>query len=190
MAAERRDPRIKRLCCIVEGEGEVAALPALCRKVLDHLEAWTWHVARDPIRQPRSSLVSEGKPNEGGLVRAVELARKRPADAVLVLCDSDDDCPAAWALRPSASFRSVCVMAVREYEAWLLASRLNSRLVGKRPIETIRDAKKRFAVHWPGYKPSVDQLAATRDVDVGRLRKLAPSFDKLVRSLERLVAEA
>jgi hypothetical protein len=81
-------------------------------------------------------------------------------------------------------------MAVREYEAWLLASRLNSRLVGKRPIETIRDAKKRFAVHWPGYKPSVDQLAATRDVDVGRLRKLAPSFDKLVRSLERLVAEA
>jgi hypothetical protein len=103
--------------------------------------------------------------------------------------------PRSPAIVPQATLASVPVVvdALQDRpatnEVWPLAARLNSRVVGKRPIDTIREAKRHFAVHCPAYKPSVDQLAATRDVDVGRPRKSAPSFDKLVRSLE-LVAEA
>ncbi len=184
-------PPRKRLHCIVEGRGEVEAVPALCSRVLHHLEAWAWSVVPDPIRHARSSLVRDGAPNERELRRLVELARRRPADAVLVLCDADDDCPATWAPASERVVREIlpgaCVMAMREYEAWLLAAKTGSRLVGKRPIEDVRDAKGHFARVWPGYKPSVDQLTATREIDVERLRTLAPSFDKLVRSIDALV---
>jgi hypothetical protein len=186
----------KRLVCVVEGRGEVRALPALCSMIRDHLAAWTWVVDDEPVRQPRSSLVDESiaspkRPgNASGLYRAVTLAKLRPADAVLVLCDSDDDCPVVWAQSGQPIVDSIskgaCVMAVREYEAWLLASQLGSTTDGTRKIDGIRDAKGALARHWPGYKPSVHQLAATRKIDVPRLRALSPSFDKLVRSLAKI----
>jgi len=182
----------RRLVCIVEGNGEVDTVPALCARVLHHLEIWSWIVLPVAIRQPRASLVQRGQPNALGLRRAVELARRRPADAALILCDSDDDCPAAWGPASERVLVDVlpvaCVMVVREYEAWLLASRTRSQADGHRRIEQIRDAKKHFRAHWPGYMPSVDQLDATREIDIARLRKLAPSFDKLVRSLHALVS--
>jgi len=176
---------------VVEGHGETAAVPLLCHKVLEILEAWTWFVDPDPIRQPRASLVKAGRPNDAGMTRAVRLARARPADAVLVVCDADDDCPVAWGpageLIVTRVLTGACVMASREYESWLLAARLDTSKLGARRIEEIRGAKERFKVEWPGYKPHVDQLAATREIDVVRLRSLAPSFDKLVRSLEKIV---
>lgn len=187
---------MKRLVCVVEGKGDVQAVPALCAKILNYLEAWTWVVDADPVRQPRGKLVDEKTPspkrpaNTDGLSRAITVAKSRPADAVLVLCDSDDDCPAVWG--PSGQklldglTRGACVMAVREYEAWLLCAHVNAAKVGSRSIESIRNAKGELASHWPGYKPSVHQLAATRAIDVSKLRTLSPSFDKLVRSLAKV----
>ena len=76
---------------------------------------------------------------------------------------------------------------MREYEAWLLASLLGAAEVGGRPIEGIRDCKGWLDREWSGgYSPTQDQLAVTRTVDVAALRGLAPSFDKLVRSLARV----
>ena len=186
----------KRLVCVVEGHGEVEAVPALCAKIKDYLVAWTWIVDPQPIRQPRSSLVDEVGTSplrlaqREGLERVLGLAAKRPADGVLVLCDADDDCAATWG--PSAQaivssrVRGATVMVVREYEAWLLASAYGRASLGGRPIDQIRDAKKRMTTVKAGYKPTVHQLELTQTIDVAKLRELSASFDKLVRSLAKI----
>ncbi len=78
-----------RVGCIVEGHGEVRAVPVLIRRV-----ARTLGVPVDiphPIRIPGSKLAQQGE-----LERAVELASRTIGGrgAILVLRDSDDDCPA------------------------------------------------------------------------------------------------
>lgn len=96
----------RRLVCIVEGHGEVTAIPTLCARVLYTLlgrEPSKWAVDRDPIRQPRSQLVDEAisspnrPPRLEGVDRALGLALARPnVGAVMVVVDSDKDCAVAW----------------------------------------------------------------------------------------------
>jgi Domain of unknown function (DUF4276) len=189
---------MKRLVCIVEGEGEVAAIPCLCARILQYLGAEGWIVDRDPIRQPRSKLVDEKvksphRPCNGeGVRRATAMARARPADAVLVLCDADDDCPAIWG--PDAMkhlvepTRGAGVMAQREYEAWVLLSYTEEqrKAARVRNPEQIRDAKGELRKLIRGYLPTVHQLAATRQLDISRVRARSDSFDKLVRAIASL----
>jgi hypothetical protein len=190
---------MKRLVCIVEGKGEVAAIPSLCVRILQqHLGVEGWIVDRDPIRQPRSKLVDERvrsprRPCNGeGMRNAVALARTRSADAVLVLCDADDDCPAIWgpdALKQLvAPTRGVAVMAQREYEAWLLLSYTEQqrKAAGVRDPELTRDAKGELRKLFRDYSPARDQLKATRSLDISRVRARSDSFDKLVRAIGSL----
>ena len=181
---------------MVEGRGEVQAVPSLCLRIRDYLQAWTWLVDQEPVRQPRSMLVDERPrspnrpPRTEGLTRAVELAVRRPADAVLVLCDADDDCPAAWGPEAkklvSRRVAGAAVMAVREFEAWLLASHLGAGVLEGRKIEAIRDAKGRLGKLVGGYTPTVHQRKLTERMDLGVVRLYSDSFDKLVRSLAEL----
>lgn len=188
----------RRLVCIVEGKGEVEALPNLCSRVRDYLEAWSWFVDPQPVRQPRGSLVDERAPSPSrpcradGVDRAVWLARARPADAVLLTVDSDDDCPAAWG--PSAKevanriAPGEAVMVVREYEGWLLYAFSDAQLsaAGIEDPERIRGAKEKLRKLVPRYKPTTHQLEITQRLDLHRLRRASDSFDKLVRSLASL----
>ena len=109
-----------------------------------------------------------------------------------MLCDADDDCPAIWgpdALKQLVTpTRGVAVMAQREYEAWLLVSYTEEqRKTAKvRDPELIRDAKGELRKLIPGYLPTVHQLAATRKLDIPRVRARSDSFDKLVRALGSL----
>jgi hypothetical protein len=117
----------KRLVCIVEGQGEEEAIPALCIRVRDYLEAWAWIVDDDPIRRPRSLLVDQRIPSpkrparQDELDRALHMALARRPAAVLLLCDADEDCAVTWATSANAIVRArtagAAVMAVREYEA-------------------------------------------------------------------------
>jgi hypothetical protein len=79
----------------------------------------------------------------------VELAVRRPANAVLVLCDSDDDCPAVWGpeAKKLVSKRTIggAVMAVREFEVWLLTSHLKTGTWEGRRLEEGRDAKGKLS---------------------------------------------
>lgn len=184
----------KRIVCVVEGKGEVEAVPNLCSRILRELEVWDWFVDPAPIRQPRGRLVEERvrspmRPaKDVELGRAVQLAlRSRRADAVLVLCDSDDDCPAVWGPSATQRLSSLCrgaaVMVQREYESWLLHG---IRAFGHLEVATIegrRDAKKLLCVHRPGYLPTVHQLVLTRELDIRRCWARSDSFDKLVRSI-------
>jgi Domain of unknown function (DUF4276) len=190
---KRRDSRshASRIVCVVEGHGEVAAVPRLCTKVLHHIQAWQWIVDAQPIRHPRSLLVDTASGCGAGLAKVVTLAFRRPADAVLVFCDADDDCAAKWGPRAAALVqqhgRGAAVMATREYESWLLFARLRTHAHQGRPIEEIRDAKGALARLVPGYKPTVHQTRLTSDVDVPLLCELSRSFRKLVTTMETIV---
>lgn len=172
--------------CIVEGHGEVAAIPCLCAKILHQLEAWAWHVDPTPIRSPKSQLIQIA-----GLEKAVDLAlRSRKADAVLVICDADDECPARWSETAAKVFTTRgnggAVMAMREYESWLLSSLVGQARSGTRTIEQIRDAKGQLEQYVKGYLPTLHQLQLTRALEIDTVWSLSDSFDKLIRTLGRL----
>jgi hypothetical protein len=187
---------MKRLVCIVEGKGEVAAVPNLCSRIIRHyLGAEEWYVDSEPIRQPRGMLVNEKfksplRPcNEEGLRRAVYLAKVRPANAVLVLCDADDDCPARWGTDAASvitrTLAGAAVMALREYETWLLLNHSDEQLRSAKVTspEKVRGAKEALRRLIPDYSPSEHQLKETRRLDIARVRARSDSFDKLVRAL-------
>lgn len=191
---------MKRLVCVVEGKGEVRAIPVLVGRLLARLEATDrWFVDQEPVRQPRGHLVDEKvssperpcRPDE--VARAVGLAlKRRDVGAVVVLCDADDDCPATWG--PSAtdvvrrSTPGTGIMAVREYETWLVQGRSEEELHrhGVAEPEATRDAKGLLKRLVAGYKPTVHQLRLTRELDLDRVWARSDSFDKLVRSLAAL----
>jgi hypothetical protein len=187
----------RQLVCVVEGQGDVDAVPLLCERIRVSLQAWGWRVAAQPVRQQRSRLVDHKvvsplrPPNADGLARAVLLARQR-GDAVLVVCDSDDDCPATWgpAARDLASHlvASEAVMVVREYETWLLhaCSQEELKRHGIRDVEARRGAKELLRRVIGNYQPTTHQLGRTKTMDLDRVRARSDSFDKLVRALGAL----
>src|SRR2546422_7828902 len=84
--------RPMNLVPIVEGYGEVPAVPILLRRIVDAFLPNTYAIVGTPIRIPRSKLVKEGE-----LERAVQLAITKldgEPGVVVVIVDADDDCPA------------------------------------------------------------------------------------------------
>lgn len=112
--------------CIVEGHGEVEAVPILVRRLVGHADPVLSVRLPQPIRIPKSKLIKAGE-----LEKAVELAARKvaPGGAVLILVDSDDQCPARLGpelLSRAQKVRSdvplTVVLAKREFEAWFLAA--------------------------------------------------------------------
>lgn len=189
-----------KLACIVEGHGEVGAVPVLVRRILTQraLHEHPLELVRPVHRVPRGKLVKREE-----LTRAVTLqaAKVGPGGAVLVLLDADDDCAAtlgpqlqAWARRDDV--RVGVVVAVRMFEAWLLASA--SSLAGVRGLpsplhapadaEAVASPKRWLDERVEGkYSETVDQPAFTARLDLVAA-STAPSFRKLLRELSRLLA--
>lgn len=120
---------------IVEGHGEVEAVPVLVRRLRDSAQAYPLEV-NPPIRRHRTEFFDEVL-----LRRAVRLAMKQECEAILLIVDGDaaGNCPLqqapqilAWAQDEAAGKPCAVVMAYREYEAWFLASLESLR--GKRGI--------------------------------------------------------
>ena len=119
---------------IVEGYGEVEAVPVLLRRLVVAANAYPLGV-NPPIRRPRTDLVSED-----GVRRAVRLARKQPdCAAILIMVDSDDDCPKTFAprIQRSSAFK-------------------------RRPGKTFWLGRSRFFADWPSRRPT-DYAPARRD---------------------------
>ena len=192
------------LAAVVEGYGEVEAVPLLFRRICaDHAVHLDVDVPR-PVRVSRGTLLKEGE-----LERAIELAELKAGSVprgVVVLVDADDDCPAV--LGPSllnrarhtarGRFLVSVVLARTEYENWFLAAAAS--LAGKRGLrhelvppadaEEIRDAKGWLTAHMAdpadAYSQTVDQPALTALMDMAQARN-ADSFDKLWRDVTALV---
>lgn len=187
---------------IVEGHGEVEALPILLRRVAAAIEPSLPLDIRRPIRVQRGTLLKTGE-----LERVVNLAARSTTShgAVFVLIDADDDCPAtlgpallerARAARPDVAVS--VVLAMREFEAWFLAGAAS--LGGRRGLpeplsppphpEAVRDAKgwlQGRRTDGLAYSPTIDQPALSATVDVDLVRAGSPSFDKLWRDFERFL---
>jgi hypothetical protein len=189
---------------IVEGQGEVAAVGPLMRRMAAEIAPHVWVDFLRPIRIGRDALIKHG-----GIEAAIELAARQVGNrgSVLVLIDADDDCAAT--LGPSLAERArsahsglgvSVVLAVREFEAWFLAAAPS--LAGKRGLapnlqahpdpEGIRGCKEwlgRNRVDGRPYRPAADQAALTELFDLYLARKNSPSFDKLWRDLEQLLTQ-
>lgn len=191
-----------RIACIVEGHGEVEAVPILIRRLSQKIAPEVRVEIQKPIRVSRSNLVIVDE-----LRKYVELAARQVDDAggILVLLDSDDDLPCVLGPKLLAAVNAVrpdrkigVVVAHREYEAWFLAAAESLRgrrglapdLVSPPDPEAIRDAKgwlTKHNVEGRSYKETLDQPALTAVFDIVRARN-ASSFDKLYRDVERLLA--
>ena len=113
------------IASIVEGRGEVEALPVLIRRIALGLDSGSDVNVLRPIRRPKGQLIRQGV-----LEHDVDLAARKTGGkgCVLVLLDSDDGCPAADAPKLLARIRSAradipsaIVLAKMEFEAWFLA---------------------------------------------------------------------
>ncbi|MEV4093232.1 DUF4276 family protein [Streptosporangium saharense] len=113
------------IASIVEGDGEVSALPVLLRRIAGALSCWDVRIP-PPRRVPRSRLVARGGVENAVLQASYQLTG---AGGILLLIDSDDDCPATLGpellrrAREARGDREISVvLACREFEAWFLAA--------------------------------------------------------------------
>lgn len=197
-----------RVCLgsIVEGDGEVQALPVLLRRIAAVELPGTVPTVLPPWRVSRGSLVH---PVKGELERAVQAVAQKikqqgaERNGLLVLLDSDDDKPCelgpsllkrARQARGDMALSVVC--ACREYEAWFLAAAdslkgqcgLPESLSAPAHPEAIRDAKGWLNRQMPrGYAERTSQVELSKHLDLALARQRATSFDKLYRDVRRLL---
>lgn len=185
---------------IVEGHGQVSAVPVLLRRLRDESRVFEVDVNR-PLRRKRSELVLES-----GVRQSVRLALLQDrCGAILILFDADDDCPKElapqvlkWACSEAGSIPVAVVVANREYEAWFLGALESLR--GRRSIsdiavspnqpETSRDAKGKLEEWMPrstSYSETVDQVALSALFDMGAAHRTCRSFRKMVSAFGELV---
>jgi hypothetical protein len=181
---------------IVEGHGEVEAVPVLLRRLRDLAQAYPLEV-NAPIRRHRSDFFEEAQ-----VRRAVRLAMKQDCHAILLVVDGDGDldCPKhqaprilGWAQAEAADRACAVVMAYREYEAWFLASIESLR--GKRGIrrnavshphpEEPRGAKEQLETRMEegrSYHETADQPALSAEFDMQAAFAKCRSFRHLVKA--------
>jgi hypothetical protein len=155
------------VACVVEGDGEVRALPALVRRVA---QAHGIHDVMVPLpfRLPRAKFT-----NPAELGRAVELQARRAGESggVLVLLDADDDCAVDLMKSITASYtggrRFGLVVAVREYESILLAA----HGVPAADAEAKRDAKGELRRLLGQYRETVHQARLSAALDLASARE-------------------
>ena len=187
---------------IVEGRGEVPAVPLLIRRIAAAVAPTLVPRVPKPIRVKRGRFLKENE-----LERYVDLAARQAGSdgRILIILDADDDCPAQQAseiLERAASVRSdrriQVVLAQREYEAWFLAAadsiaghrELRSDTTAPTEPESVRDAKGWLTSRMPPgrtYKETRDQPALTVMFNLDQARRGARSFDKMWRTVVDLM---
>lgn len=138
------------IASVVEGHGEVRALPVLLRRMAAAIAPESFLRLPQPHRVPKSKLVKSG---------ALESAI------------------GAWFLASAPSLAG--------------SRRLPSDLAAPDDPEGIRGAKEWLSEQMTParpYKETVDQAALTSQLDLAMVRRKSPSFDKLWRDVERLLA--
>lgn len=179
---------------IVEGDGEVSALPVLLRRIANWQSPDAGFEILRPIRVRRDRFLNKDEEFN----RVLKLAALKCGESgwILILLDADDDCPAQMGINILEKARAVVahrrvsvVFAKREYEAWFLAAACS--LNGIRGFtyedlyppeaENIRGAKE-----WSGkrmqnkkYREITDQPAFSAKFDLSFALQNSRSFRKL-----------
>jgi hypothetical protein len=189
------------IASIVEGHGEVAALPILLRRLGEWQSPDKNFNVLTPIRVRRDRFL---KRDDEEFRRMLLLAAGKCGDSgwILVLLDADDDCPKEMGAQVLERARLIVphrrlsvVLANREYEAWFLAAAQS--LHGHRGFafdfpqnfdaESPRDAKgwlgKRMASGT--YREITDQPAFSALMDLQQAIENSRSFRKLCNEWSR-----
>lgn len=184
---------------IIEGHGEIPALPVLVRRIAAWMDPALSVEPTRPHRVPRGKLVKKDE-----MQRTVELVARKagPGAPILVLLDADDDCPARlgpslleWAREQRNDRDHGVVVAKSAYEAWFLAAAASLSGVKGLPDDLVPPPDpegRRYPKAWlderlpRGYSETVDQPALSAVFDLEQACA-APSFRKLVRDLARLL---
>jgi hypothetical protein len=184
---------MRYIASIVEGHGEVEALPALLHRIA-RLSPFTGVLlVNPPLRVKSGSFFND----HDYFHKQVTLATAKAAEvngSVLILLDCEDDCPATLGpklLRRAQAVRAnvniLVALAYREYETWFLTAARSMRgLRGLPPdieppeaAESIRDAKGWLSARMNvAYDPVIHQLEFTRKFDLEAARANR-SFDRL-----------
>lgn len=178
---------------IVEGHGEVQALPVLLRRLAAWKAPELYVDIAQPIRVKRDRFLNK----EEEFRRHLKLADSKggPDGWILVLLDADDDCPAVKGAEIYARARSVVtnhrvsvVLANKEYEAWFIASAASLHGVRTfvfRADEAIPAEQRRDAKGWldarmsAGYGEVIDQPAFSAAMSLADAHAGSRSFRKL-----------
>jgi hypothetical protein len=205
---------------IVEGHGEVGAVPILIQRWLRFRRFHNVAVHVDgPVRASGQGAIKvphDGE-NELGVEHYVEIALLRRPDAILVLLDADKECPKT--LGPSLLVRARSlvppgypigvVIAKSEYESWFLAAFPSTRFrQGLRDVgftlsrqslpthvdvEAVADCKRYVArlIGLKKYEETVHQKALTGILPFSKgIPQRSRSFRKLLKELDSLLMMA
>ena len=189
---------------VVEGAGDVAALPGLLTRILPERYDRTDVI----VAQGKSKVVvANGRMKlESKLEQFLQHAHNKPkCAAILVLLDADDDCPvdvSRHLSHRSEQFHLSCpvevVCAHREYESWFLVSLDTIRGQGlipdtasiSAPVESINNPKQWLTDQMPpgrAYKETTHQASFSELIDVGLAYNKSRSFRRLCHALEQLL---
>ena len=192
---------MKRLLPIVEGYGEITAVPLLIRNILHAQGIYDVELLSAQRKGEYPTVVR----NFDNLFQAAILV-KAPILWVMDFDSKDYDCPIkeaerllarAETLRPGWPIK--IAFLVKEYETLFLIDEAATRKVfpdipAKTPFptnpENIRGAKEWLSKARPAagyaYKPSVDQAKITAHLDLDLLRTRSPDFAHLERAVLEL----
>lgn len=191
---------------IVEGHGEVLALPVLLRRLANWQTPSVAAQILSPIRVRKDRFLNRADE----FSRHLQLAAAKCGEEgwILVLLDADDECPASRAAEILRSGRNIIphrrlavVLANREFEAWFIASAAS--LDGVRNFqcqpedvhqsaETPRNAKGWLGERMGGlgYHETADQAAFAARMDLDAAHARSRSFRKLCSEWVRNMSAA
>ncbi|KQU80359.1 MULTISPECIES: DUF4276 family protein [unclassified Rhizobacter] len=191
------------IASIVEGDGEVSALPILLRRLASEREPSALVNLLQPIRVRRDKFLNKDDEFRRQLLLAA--AKSGPDGWVLVVLDADDDCPATLgrdiherAQQHIPHQRLSVVLANREFEAWFIAaahSLQGVRGFSSGPEEPLRAETPRNAKGWMRermrsgtYSEILDQPAFAARIDLQQAFDNSRSFRKLCKEWQTHVA--
>lgn len=168
---------------IVEGHGDVAALPVLLRKIDPTVQV------KRPVRFPRSKLLIQDQ-----LVRAAQIASANITHlgAVLLVIDADESCAATLGPElerqllealPNRTCR--VVLAVREFESWIVGG---DPEYGVENPDVAGDLKGRIQQRHGVYKETADQARLMAVADLSLLEQKSRSFRRLLAVMKEMRA--
>ena len=183
---------------IVEGHGEIQAIPVLLRRILQEQIGCYCSKIAPPMKLPRSKMIQSVPLSS--MLRMASCVQN--CGLILVIFDADDDCPAELNANFRAALEDVqpqieCeVIAIsREYECWFLASMESLRskrgiaanAVSETSPEIVRGAKEKISEFMPRGRPYVetsDQPALTALLDLEVVIEKCDAFRRLLTKIK------
>lgn len=192
------------IASIVEGDGEVSALPILLRRLAVEWDPVVLVNPLQPIRVRRDKFLNKDDEFRRQLLLAA--AKSGEEGWVLIVLDADDDCPASLgqqiydrAREHIPHRRLSVVLANREFEAWFIAAAQSLQGVRGfflRPDEAVRAESPRNAKGWMrehmasrAYSEILDQPAFSARIDLRQAYENSRSFRKLCKEWRLHVSE-